>query len=75
MTDENASTPTESLARVAAKLPGFWTNDPPLWFGHSETTFRQLQHHGLALQVRSGGLEATTGGSVHCQRLSSWIRK
>ena len=40
MTDENASAPTESLTRVAAKLPGFWTNDPPLWFGHSETTFR-----------------------------------
>ena len=40
MTDENASTTTESLTRVAAKLPGFWTNDPPLWFGHTETTFR-----------------------------------
>ena len=30
----------EHLNRVAAKLPEFWTTDPPLWFHHVESTFR-----------------------------------
>ena len=42
MTDQK-ETPTKYVAKVAVKLPDFWTEDPDLWFLHAEAAFRNIQ--------------------------------
>ena len=44
MTEEATSTPTtQFVAKLAVKLPDFWTDDPDLWFMHAESAFRNSQ--------------------------------
>jgi hypothetical protein len=44
MTDVTAATPTSQfVAKLAVKLPDFWTDDPDLWFLHAESAFRNSQ--------------------------------
>ncbi len=44
MTDVPAATPTSQfVAKLAVKLPDFWTDDPDLWFLHAESAFRNSQ--------------------------------
>ena len=42
MTDRK-ETPTEFVTKVSVKLPDFWTEDPDLWFLHTEAAFRNAQ--------------------------------
>ena len=42
--DVPAATPTSQfVAKLAVKLPDFWTDDPDLWFLHAESAFRNSQ--------------------------------
>jgi len=44
MTDVLTVTPTtQFVAKLAVKLPDFWTDDPDLWFLHAESAFRNSQ--------------------------------
>ena len=44
MTDVPTVTPTSQfVAKLAVKLPDFWTDDPDLWFLHAESAFRNSQ--------------------------------
>ena len=40
---DRKETPTEFVAKVSVKRPGFWTEDPDLWFLHAEAAFRNAQ--------------------------------
>lgn len=42
MTEETPTTP-QFVAKLAVKLPDFWTDDPDLWFLHAEAAFRNAQ--------------------------------
>ena len=44
MTEESPVwTTTQIIAKLVAKLPDFWTEDPDLWFLHAEAAFRNSQ--------------------------------
>ena len=44
MTEEStAPSTTQFVAKLAVKLPDFWTEDPDLWFMHAESAFRNSQ--------------------------------
>ena len=44
MTDVPTATPTSQfVAKLAVKLPDFWTDDPDLWFLHAKSAFRNSQ--------------------------------
>ena len=53
MTEESATlTTTQFVAKLAVKIPDFWTGDPDLWFLHAEVAIQEFSGHAVSNKIR-----------------------